>query len=261
MRGDGVDGRVDLVVREHAAEPRAGLDERAERPRRQADALDQLQRPFARARVQQPGRRGVRALVGQLAAQPVGEQVGHERDRRGVADAIVGQQLVDGVDRHVLDAGDARSRRHRSAPVGALVAVVEGETDHAPALVEQRVVHAPGADADAGERAPAQRADGLGEEVQQVPAQPVRQPHGPVREAVALLELRSAAPSKRPQTTRPLDAPRSMAAKLSQGGTPLRAARSAARARTAAPSRPASVRSRRSPPSHAGRPRSPAVST
>ena len=99
------------------AELRARLDQRAERPRGEAEALDQLQRPLARARVQQPGGRGVRALVGQLAAQPVGEQVGHERDRgRASPTRVVGQQLVDGVDRHVLDAGDRRSRRRARRP-------------------------------------------------------------------------------------------------------------------------------------------------
>ena len=77
-------------------------------------------RPRARARVEQPGRRRVRDLVGELAAQPVREQVGHERDPLGRAGAcgLVGQQLEDRVDRHRLDAGHlvaapraARARR------------------------------------------------------------------------------------------------------------------------------------------------------
>ena len=82
VRGDGVDRRVDLVVREHRPEQRAGLDQRrrtacAGSPSRSISS----QRPLAGARVEQPGRGGVGALVGELAAQPVGEQVGHERDR------------------------------------------------------------------------------------------------------------------------------------------------------------------------------------
>ena len=82
VRGDGVDGRVELVVRERRPSCVPGLDQRRRTARAGSPSRSiSSQRPLARARVQQPGRRRVRALVGQLAAQPVGEQVGHERDR------------------------------------------------------------------------------------------------------------------------------------------------------------------------------------
>ena len=97
-------------------------------------------------------------------------------------------------------------------PVGALVAVVERQAEHAVLAVEQRVVDAPGVDADARELArAAQAVERLGEQVQQVPAQAVGQPHRPVGEAVHLSSS-TRPPSKRPATTRPLVAPRSMAA-------------------------------------------------
>ena len=191
--------RPELVVVEQRPERRAGLDQRAEDAAREAEPLDQLARPLAAARVEQAGGRGVGGLVGELAAEPVGEQVGDEREPLGGGErgrALVGEQLEDGVDRQRLDAGgrvqlglrDAAERALLHAG-GALVAVVEGQAEHAAVAVEQRVVDGPGVDADAGERpGAAQALERLGEQVQQVPAQPVGQAHRPVVEAVDLLE-------------------------------------------------------------------------
>ena len=108
----------------------------------------------------------------------------------------------------------ANARYH---PVRAPVAVVERQPEHPAAAVEQRVVDAPAVDPDAGAagRRRAQALQRLGEEVQQVPAQAVGQAHGPVREAVDTSS--STRPSSsRPVTTRPLEAPRSIAAKRTQ---------------------------------------------
>ena len=105
----------------------------------------------------------VDALVTSLASSPLSqydEQVGHERDPLGGrAPRLVGEQLEDRVDRHRLDAGDrvelARGHarvRARDHPLGARVAVVERQPEHAAVAVEQRVVDAPGVDADAAQR-------------------------------------------------------------------------------------------------------------
>ena len=102
-------------------------------------------------------------LVDQLAGQPQREQVGHERDPVGGRQrgrALVGQQLEDGVDRHRLDAGGgvellgrARGRRRaRPCPRCARRGSGTGRPSTRPLLVEQRVVHAPAVDADAGQR-------------------------------------------------------------------------------------------------------------
>jgi hypothetical protein len=118
-----------------------------------------------------------------------------------VVDPVVGEELIDGVDRHVLDPGDLVAADTRGT-LRALVAIVEGEAEHAPLLVQQRVVHAPGVDADAIELAAAQRLERLREQVQQVPVQPVREAHGPIGEAVALLE-RHRAPVEAPADDAP----------------------------------------------------------
>src|SRR5215210_7169494 len=78
MARDGVDGHLsELVAAEQRAEHRAGVDELAgEDLGWEAQPGDDLAGPCAAARVEQPGGRGVRGLVGELAAEPVGERVG-----------------------------------------------------------------------------------------------------------------------------------------------------------------------------------------
>ena len=226
VAGDRVDRRVaELVV--GAAAGRAPCRARRASPNSRAgqpEPLDQLARPVAGARVEQPGRRGVRRLVGQLAAEPEREQVGDERDPLGGGErgrALVGQQLEDGVDRHRLDAGRRVQlggghalERALDHPVRARVAVVERQPEHAAALVEQRVVDAPGVDADA--RAAARRArrpsSASVNRCRRFQRRPSGQPHGPVGEAVDLLELDAAVVAAGRSTTRPLVAPRSIAA-------------------------------------------------
>ena len=66
---------------------------------------------------------------------------------------------------------------------------MERQPEHAVRGVQQRVVDAPRADADPAQLAGAREAvERLGIQVEQVPAHAVGQPHGPVREAVDLVE-------------------------------------------------------------------------
>ena len=204
-----------------------------------------------------PVGRGVGGLVGELAAEPVGEQVGDEREplrggERGRA--LVGEQLEDGVDRQRLDAGgrvqlglrDAAERALLHAG-GALVAVVEGQAEHAAVAVEQRVVDRPGVDADAGQRpGAAQALERLGEQVQEVPAQAVGQAHRPVVEAVDLLERHALALEAAGDDAAAggAEVDRGVGGRLRQGGRPPRGA--AARCRAARPR--AARRTRPSPP-------------
>src|SRR5918992_1281180 len=102
------------------------------RRRRKPEALDDRSGPCSAAGVEEPGGRGDRGLVRQLAAQPVT------------------QDARDGVE---LLARDARVRASDHA-VGAAVAVVEREPQHAAAPIEQRVVDAPRVDADAAQLGP-----------------------------------------------------------------------------------------------------------
>jgi hypothetical protein len=106
------------------------------------------------------------------------------------------EQLEDGVDGHGLDAGRrvellARHARvcARDHPFGPVVAIVERESEDAIALIEERVVHAPAVDAHALQRPGqlAQAEEDLAEESEEVPPQPVRQPHGNVGETVCHL--------------------------------------------------------------------------
>ena len=68
-----------------SSEPTIGarLDELAEDARRQPEALDQAVGPAPAARVEEAGRGRGRRLVGDRAAEPARDQVGHERDARG----------------------------------------------------------------------------------------------------------------------------------------------------------------------------------
>ena len=126
---------------------------------------DQLARPVAGARVEQAGRRGVRSPRWRARRSARGRTGPGTSAMRSAAasagDALVGEQLEDRVDRHRLDAGDGVELRARDAlvrardhPVGAVVAVVERQAEHAVPAVEQRVVDAPGVDADAARARP-----------------------------------------------------------------------------------------------------------
>ncbi len=85
-----------------------------------------------------------------------------------------------------------RGRASTTRPLGAVVAVVEGQPEHAAIGVQQRVVAAPGVDPDARERAvlcrPSQSLERLLKQRGQVPMQPIRQPQRPIGEAVSQLD-------------------------------------------------------------------------
>ena len=154
--------------------------------------------------VQQRGRRGVRDLRDADAGQPVAEQVGDEQHRpRGLERrrAAGRCQLVDGVERQELEAGPRveLGARHdlvdwfhgRRRPV---VAVVIRLPEQPPLLVQQPVVDAPRIDPDADRTVArpgdlAQSAEDLVVEPQDVPVEPVGQPHRVVREAADLGQL------------------------------------------------------------------------
>ena len=145
-------------------------------------------------------------LVRQLAAQPAGEQVGHERDAGGrgqrapPSSASSWKTVLIGivwmpVAAYSSSRGDALVRALDHA-VGARVAVVERQAEHAArarrAARSRRPTRRRRRRA-AGRAARAQAVERLGEQREQVPAQAVGQPHRPVREAVHLLELHAPA--------------------------------------------------------------------
>src|ERR671915_1481592 len=79
------------------------------RRRRKPEALDDRSGPCSAAGVEKSGGRGDRGLVRQLAAQPVTQDVRHERDALGGGQRrrpLVGEQLEDRVDGHRLDSRD-----------------------------------------------------------------------------------------------------------------------------------------------------------
>ena len=105
--GDRVDGRVEVVVGEDAAELRARLHQRAERARRQAErarSAPATTRPCARPAAPWWRRSCARWRARRSASRRAGP--GPARSAAAAPRQIVRQQLVDGVDRHVLDAGD-----------------------------------------------------------------------------------------------------------------------------------------------------------
>ena len=115
---------------------------------------------------------------------------------------------------------------------GPLVAVVERQAEHPVAPVEQRVVDAPRVHADPGERAGAAQAlERLGEQVQEVPAQAVGQPDGPVVEAVHLRELHAPV-AQAPRHDAPAGGAEVDGGVVSQGGRPPRGARALSAARS-----------------------------
>jgi hypothetical protein len=183
------------------------LDERRHDRGRHADRLEQRRRPGPRAGVEQLGGRRVGVLAGARPAQEQVAEVGQHqqpirRRRQPVAD--VGGELVDGVDRHELDAGAGEDRvapepgadvLHHA--VGARVAVGDRLFEDPAAAVDQAIVHAPGVDADAGDWGAARRGRRAGRrhpvaepllETREIPSQvPGREPRS-VGEAVHLLE-------------------------------------------------------------------------
>ena len=253
--------QVDVHPVAGAAERRAGLDRIAgERRRREAEPRDQLarpRRPRARPAARWWRRRSPRWR--RSPREPEVEQVGHERDplrRVQGGRVLVGEQLEDRVDRHRLDAGDRVELLARHPAEGALghalrarVAVVEGQPEHAVAAVEQGVVDAPGVDADPVELAgPLEAVQRLGEEVQEVPAQAVRQPHGAVGEAVHDVELDTAVAQLAPDDAPALGAQVDRREGRRGGGAPFRF-RQGGRPPPGAGSRPRRRATRRSRPS------------
>ena len=176
VRADRDDGRraeagLGGDVGRERAEPRAGLDELGQEPRRDVEPFEQVARPRAGAGVEALRRRRVRPLADARPREPVVEEVGDHQQRLGGVErrVVVGRhrgELEDGVDRHELDPGalvqlagrDALERRaeRRRAPV---VAVVHRVPDEAAAPVEEPEVDAPGVDPDRVD-APAVRAGG-----------------------------------------------------------------------------------------------------
>ena len=169
VAGDGVDGRVaEVVVGEQRAELGAGLDERAE------EALRQPEPPIS-SRAQSPLRASSRPVVEAFVRSLASSPHSHSASRSGISaircaassaaepssasswkTVLIGivWMPVGGVEplgRHALEGA-------LDHPVGAVVAVVEGEAEDAVLAVEQRVVDAPGVDADARELARAAQA-------------------------------------------------------------------------------------------------------
>ena len=143
------------------ADERSGLDHARENPRRHVQHLQQVGRPQARPRVDELRRRRVGELGGHLAGEPVVHEVGDGAERNGGVDetrrgAAGGVQLIQGVERQELDAGDGINLVGRDAfehglhdAVRALVTIVIGVLQEDALLADERVVAAPGIDADA----------------------------------------------------------------------------------------------------------------
>ena len=197
---------------------------------RHADPLGQVDGPLAAGDVVELGGGGVGALGADRPGQPVAEQVGHQQQRLGGLEgrrAAGGDELVDGVERQLLQAGGGVQllRRHQREhlvehAVGAPVAVAVGVAEQPAVAVEQAVVDRPGVDPDAVERAAA--GHGARRPVStsrwmpdDVPEQASPHRHAAVGEAVHLGEVESRRRRRCPRVaaiTRPLVAPRSTAA-------------------------------------------------
>jgi hypothetical protein len=183
-------GRGGLAA--HDADLVAGVDEGRQQPGRHTDAARELEIPLA-AEPEEPRRRGVRALGDLGAREPEREQVGNEQGPVGDLDRParrdLGRELIDGVERQVLQAvsgvelGERDARVQRlGRPRVPLVAVVERHPEHR-AAPQQRVVDGPRVDADRGDLVDlTEPGEHAAVELDDVPVQSVGERDGPVRE-------------------------------------------------------------------------------
>ena len=154
-----------------------------------------------RARVEQPGGRGVRCSRWP-ARRRASRRAGRARARSAAAAASAAEPSSASSWKTVLigivwmpvtaysSARGTRANARSTMPVGARVAVVERQAEHAAVARRAARSRRPRCRRRRRRSGPAraQPLERLGEQVQQVPAQAVGQPHGPVREAVDLLE-------------------------------------------------------------------------
>ena len=143
------------------ADERSGFDHPRQNPRRHVEHLQQVGRPRPRPRIDELRRRGVGELGGHLAGQPVVHEIRNRPEGDGGVDeprrrAARGVQLIERVERQELDARDGVDLVGRDAfehgfhdAVGALVAIVIRVLQEDALLADERVVAAPGVDADA----------------------------------------------------------------------------------------------------------------
>ena len=176
IRAHGGHGRAGVVARRRddaraaergvrvgtdVADERSRLDHPRQNPRRHVQHLQQVGRPLPRPRVDELRRRGVGELGRHLAGQPVVHEVRDGAEGDGGVDeprrrAAGGVELIQRVERQELDAGDGVDLVGRDAfedgfhdAVGALVAIVVRVLQEDALLADERVVAAPGVDADA----------------------------------------------------------------------------------------------------------------
>ncbi len=187
-------------VRKDGAGVVAGAAQCGQEGRVQVERGEDRGGPGAGAGVVQARGGGVGHLRADGAGEPVGDQIGQQEQGAGAVEVLLGGELEDRVERHVLKAGDPVQLTGReAAPDGldgggaARVAVVERVAEERAVGVEEPVVDGPAVDADGGE-VPA--SGGLAEAVQNalvqaegVPVQPVRELDGSVVEAVGLGEV------------------------------------------------------------------------
>ena len=231
----------------------AGVAQRRQDRRRQAEPLGQVDRPTRRcATSYSPVVEALVRSAPDLAGEPVGEQVREQQQRLGRLErgrAARGDELVDRVERQLLQAGDGvqlARRRPRRAPASATpsvrrVAVAVRGCRAAAVAVEQPVVDRPGVDADAvaaARRAATSRepAEHLAVDAERRPsAATVATPHRPLGKRCT--SSSSSAPADRPSPTitRPLVAPRSTAATRTVDGHRRKAAATPASTGTCRP--------------------------
>ncbi len=149
--------RVDSPCLRHlGADPacgRPGLDQRREQRRRDPQPVTQLTRPRARDGVVETRRRRVRPLRALHPGHQVAQKIGQQQHPLGLGPEHIrrfGEQLVDGVERLVLQAGDPvvrgtpddRTGRLEHA-LGARIAVAGRVGQESSAGIEQAVIDSP----------------------------------------------------------------------------------------------------------------------
>ncbi len=182
----------------------AGLAQARQQPCGYADPLGEPGGPGARTHVVQLGRGGVRRLGPHLSGEPQADEVRDEEEARGGGEVGLRRELVDRVERQVLQArhGEQLLVADRAAdPLddgrGPVVAVAVGVPEQVARRVDQPVVDSPRVHPDARDR-PGCR--GGGQAGQDLLAQPTRVPvqravrgrDGAVGEAVHLDEVEAA---------------------------------------------------------------------
>ncbi len=197
LGGDGGDGGAGVVAggRDYgrsveAAEDRAGFEDlraagaRAGRGRRRVPVAHERVRGVHELR-----RGGVGVFGAEVAGEPVIEEVGDGDERVGGIEqarrlARGGEDLIERVDRHELDAGEGVDLFARDDAadgfdhaIGAVVAVMIGVFEKLALFADERVIDSPGVEGYAGEVFDGRVVEGLfdlGPEAEDVPAQRAR---------------------------------------------------------------------------------------